>query len=279
MKKKGKILTKRCEQVIFRIQHFPVCIWLSVILFLGLVLKLVYFWLDPTVSRDGCLYIRLAQSWYDTGVFPDMASENSQNWTPPFLLFLIKSLMYFGLSAETAGFALNIVLGTFTPLLSYGVALEITQRKDIAVCSALLTAVHPAMNTLSVAIQRDMVYLFLIGLCLWFISAGIRRKQWMYWVGAGTVCGCAMLTRFETLEFLLIVPLVLSVLCLETTVSRKKAFCFTGLFFMFFFGSVIILSFAMKTQNHLLPNYEKYYRIKYQMAKKLFYNEDHFFEQ
>ena len=208
----------------------------------------------------------MAQVWYDTGSFKGVIDANPLFWSPPLLFYLMKTLMHFGLSAEIAGVCLSIAFGTFTPLLTYGIAYEITQRKDISICSALLTAVNPAMNSLAIEVQRDMGYLFFIGIALWLLSAGIRRHKKRFWVYAGIVCGCSMLFRYETLEFLVIVPLILLVLYVTKKSLRRNALCCGGLFLTSFFGVIISMSFIMQTQDYLFPSYRQYFQQKADMS-------------
>lgn len=253
------ILIMHCFRVmILWLKTRRMCFWLTAILLLSFLLKYLYWHLDPIVSRDGCLYIRLAQAWYDSGDFKEVLNA-SEIRIPPLLLFLMKSLMRFGLSAEAAGVWLNLVLGTFTPLLTYGIAYEVTQRKDVSICSALLIAVNPTMNKLAVAVQRDMLYLFFIGLGLWFLAAGIRRRQWHYWLGVGIADGFAMLTRYETLEMLVIVPVILIIMSAGKYLVWKKCLHYTGLFCIGFAGTIFCLAFLMGVQNDLFSNYSDFY--------------------
>ena len=231
--------------------------WLIIIMIFSFLLKCLYRHLDPVISRDACLYIRLSQTWYDTGSFQEVLNA-SETRLPPLLFFLMKCLMHLGLSAETSGVWLNLVLGTFTPLLTYGIAYEVTQRKDVSIASAILIAVSPSMNLLAVAVQRDMLYLFFIGLGLWFLAAGIRHSQWYYWVGVGIADGFAMLTRYDTLEMLVIVPMTLILMCVGDYLSWKKGLRYTGLFGIGFAGTVFALSFLMQVQNDLIMNYADY---------------------
>ena len=262
MKKKEKILIRRCEQISSRIRKIPVWIWLTAILLISFLLKLLCWHMDPIVSRDGSLYIYLSQIWYETGSFQGVIDAWNGFWLLPFPLYLIKSIMYTGLSAELAGVWLNLILGTFTPLLVYEIAYETVQRKDTAVCSALLAAVNPSMNALSVEVQRDMIYLFFAGLTLWMLAAGVRRKKWYFWVSAGLACTCAALTRFETVELLVIVPLSLLLLYTGKFCSGKKSICYAGLFFLSFSVFLFMLSSLMQTNDYLFRNYMKYYQIK-----------------
>lgn len=256
--------------MIDRIKKIPVSFWLIAILLLSLTLKLLCRYFEPTVSRDGCLYLRLIQAWYDTGNFQGLLKDFPGMWLPPLPLYLMKCLMELGLSAEAAGVALNIALGTLTPLWTCGIAWEITQKRNVALCAALLAAVNPSLNELAIQVQRDMIYLSLIGAALWLIAAGIRRERWWLWLCAGILCGCAMLTRFETLEMIVIVPAALLFLCCAGYLPWKRGSLYGTLFFLCFAGSVWLLSALMQTQDYLFKNYEQYYQGKLDGVKKKF---------
>ena len=266
-------MIRRKEQFLDRIRQTPVWVWLTGIVSFSFLLKLLCWHMDPTVSRDGCLYIHQAQIWYDTGNFHDLLNLWPGRWVPPLPIYLMKCLMSLGLSGEVAGICLNLISGTFTPILVYGIAYEVTQKKNIAIYSALLIAVNPSVNALSIKVQRDMIYLFFIGSMLWLLTAGIRRERWGYWLCSGLFCGCGMLTRFETLEFLLILPLSLLILFKENFISWKKALCYAGVFFLSFSCLVTALSFLMHTQDYLFLNYGNYYQTKAKSVEQQFYSE------
>lgn len=252
-------MTRKCEKSFIGIHHDSTRMWLTAILLLSFLLKLLCWGLEPTVSKDGCFYIRIAQLWYEIGDFPTLYKTTGYIWFPPLPSYLMKTLMRLGFSAEEVGVALNLALGTFTPLIFYAIALEVTQRKDIAISSALLAAVNPTLCQLASQVQRDMVYLFFIGLTLWLLAAGVRRQERKFWCGAGLACGCAILARFESLEFLVIVPAVLLIQYITKYLSLKKSLILCGIFYFSFFGSMVALSFLMNSQNELWQNYKKYF--------------------
>lgn len=272
-KKRGEILTRKCKKRDNRFLHVPVWIWLTGILLFSFLLKLLSWRLKPTVSRDGCFYIRIAQLWYDIGDFHVLYKNLGYFWFPPLPSYLMKTLMHLGLSTEIAGIILNITLGALTPLIVYGIAFEITHQKNIAVCSAFLTAVNPALCKLASNVQRDMVYLFFAGLTLWLLTTGIRRQKNKYWCGAGLTCGCAILARFEALEFLIIVPVILFLLYATKHLNLKKSLFYSIVFFLCFFGSIVALSFLMHSQNELWQNYWRYFSGKIETIEKQNYTE------
>lgn len=256
-------MIRRCEQLLGCLRKIPVKYCLGGILVISFLLKLLRWYWEPTVSRDGCFYLRLIQTWYDSGGIQEVLKAFSDMWVPPLPLYLIKRLMSLGLSAEAAGVGLNIILGTFTPLWIYGIAWEVTQKRKVAFCAALLAAVNPSLNMLSIQVQRDMIYLSLIGVALWLIIAGIRREKWWLWFCAGILCGCAMHTRFETLEFIAIIPAALFFLCCAKHLKWRRGLCYGFLFFFCFAGSIYLLSSLMHTNEYIYKNYDRYYRFKF----------------
>ena len=253
---------EKCENFLLWIQNRSVSFWMTGILIFSFLLKFWSWSMEPTVSRDGCLYIRFVQIWYDTGSFQCVLQDWPHFWLPPLPFFLMKCLMHAGLSAEHAGVLLNMGLGTFTPMIAYGIAIEVTRKKGIALGSALLVAVSPAMNALSIEIQRDMVYLFFAGLTIWFFVSGIRRQTIKYWFFAGLACGCSLLSRFETLEFLVIVPVFFVLMCITKHLSWKKGLTWFGCYIISMVCIIFTLSFVMQTMDYIFPNYEFYYQRK-----------------
>ena len=156
--------------------HDPTIFLLGLILLFSLGLKLLLLLSEPGISRDGVTYVRLVRTWFESGTLPHDPQWMERSWLPLYP-FVMKLLMSAGLSAETAGRAVNIVLGTFLPLIGFGMALEVTKKRKIALSAALLLAVLPSLNHLSVEIQRDMMYLFLSGCSCWAMLAGMRRDK------------------------------------------------------------------------------------------------------
>ena len=150
---------------------------LTCIPLLSLFLSLFCWNLEPTVSRDGLLYLELVQVWHDHGSFQAVLEYWPQFWIPPFPLYLMKLLTDCGIPAEAAGVGLNIAMGCCLPLIVYGIAMEITGKRKIALCSALLTALNPSMIELAIEVQRDMIYLFFCGLLIYFLFIRKIRRE------------------------------------------------------------------------------------------------------
>lgn len=243
-------------------------VFLGLIIILGLFLRVISWYFEPTLSRDGILYLDLIKVWYNQNCFQAVLEYWPQYWIPPFPLYLMKLLMDCGCPAEFAGVGLNMIMGCGIPLIVYGIAMEMIHKREIALCSALLITLNPSMIELSIEIQRDMIYLFFCGLLIYFLLLGIRRKKRYFWSAAGVFFAISYLTRYETLEF---IPLALGcfVLLLIMDFSEWKKYiqnavilCVTSAVTLF------ILIYAMGLQDHLYRTYLKYYQTRWFFFQK-----------
>ena len=172
----------------------------------------------------------MAKIWRETGSYAALQSLGDADRIPPLLPFLIKSMMSAGIPAETAGFAINIILGSLTTLVGFGLALETTENKTIALLTAILIAVHPRINDLSTEVQRDVPYLFFSGCALWLILVGLKRKKSVLWCAAGIALAFSLLLRYEAAELLLLIPAAAFVSALFRRLSWKQALSYAAAF-------------------------------------------------
>lgn len=218
----------------------------------SLLLKFFFWQLEPVISTDGALYVLLVRQWYETGSYEAMVqSIPGTGYLPPLPLFLIKFLMYFGMSAENAGLGWAFVLGAALSVVAYGIAYEVTRNKKIAVASALLFALHPTVNEIGVEIQRDIFYLFCAGCAIWLACIAIRQKRWYLWAISGIPCGVSVLCRFETFELLPLVIFILFLLAVMKRISWRNAIASGTVFFFIFIVTVLLCSSSMSTNSFL----------------------------
>ena len=136
----------------------------SVLLAFGM--RLLQFHLEPLISRDGTIYIRLAEQWAVSGDYPRHAYL-------PLLPWMMKMLFYTGLSLHAAGIAVNLVFGSLLPLVAWGILRQLTSCREIALGAAFLMAFHPSAIGLSADVTRDTLYLFTGGSAVLFALYGI----------------------------------------------------------------------------------------------------------
>ena len=223
-------------------RHIPLCLLGLTLVSAGL--KLAAYKLDPSIGRDAALYLHMAKIWQETGRYAELIRlYRDGTWIPPLLIFLIKSLMQTGLSAETAGLAVNITLGALIPLVGYGIVRESIGSRKCALITALLLAVHPGVNDLSVEIQRDVPYLFFTGCIVWSVFAGLRRKKCRFWCGAGIFLSLAFLTRYEAAELLPAVLVLLPVFAAAHLLTWKQTALYGTSFLLCVIAAFLTLSF------------------------------------
>lgn len=192
------------------ISRYNIKSFLYLSVFLGIigiafVLRLFSWWMDSAVSRDGILYVNMAETWHGGGNYEIMLEQvPDSEWVPFLMIWLMKLLMTTGISAEAAGMGMSLVLGSLLPLIVYGIATVVCEKKEIALGAALLTAVHPPLIELSIEIQRDTPYLFFAGIVIWSLLGAIKYRKWYLW-GLGGIAGAlAVMIRYETFELLLL---------------------------------------------------------------------------
>ncbi len=247
-----------------QIKKYSSALLLFLIFIFSLLLKIFFFSLEPLVSTDGCLYVAIIQKWHELGSYEAaIQCFPGTGWLPPLPLFLIKSLMFFGVSATTAGFVWAFVLGAALAVVAFGIAYEITQNKKIAVAAALLFALHPSVNEIGTEIQRDIFYLFFAGCSIWLVCAAIRRKKWFLWAAAAIPGTASALSRFETLELFPLVIFILFLLAVMKRISWRKAAANCTAFFATLIITVLLLSSTMGTNDFLTESCGRYFAGKW----------------
>lgn len=238
-----------------------ILIWwiLAGLCLLSLLIKVYSSCMISSVSRDSALYLLMLQVWHETGDFNEVIEFCKDFWIPPLPLYLMYLLMKLSVPALQAGSCVNIVLGSLIPIVGYGIAWEVTRKRNLSIAAALLMAVHPSIIEVAIEAQRDCGYLLFCGAAIWAILAGCRRKVWQAWALAGACLACSLLSRFETGEFILIAVLSLVGLGAMKRLSWKQflgfLLVFTVVFNLFFW----LLVYAMGAETFILNSYTNYY--------------------
>ena len=242
--------------------------WLVLLACLSLFLKILAFCVDPVVGSDGSFYCLMAQTWYKTGSYQAMLQEFSgTGWIPPGFLWCLKSLLELGLPVAASGVGLNIFFGISLVPVGYGLAWEITRNKKIALITAAFLAVHPQINDLSVEITRDMSYFCLQGVVLWSALAGIRRKSLWYFCLSGFLSGINFLVRYESVECIPLIGIVLLILVIKRQFPWKKALLFGIVWFGLFVFSFSLWAFGMGKRD-IFSAYNRYFTGKITVVSK-----------
>lgn len=193
----------------------------------GLALR-VFCWRNSgAISRDAATYLDIAERLAECDNVGDFFFREDVLSSPPLFVWLISCGVRLGLSSELVGLWLNLLSGAMFPLVVWAMFRFANCKSEIAFSGAVLTALHPSLVGLSIEIQRDMPYLFCIGLALLFLQMGCNDfRKFHLWMSAGVCCGVSAMIRVESLELLFIVPFVLSVAtCFRHDELRRSFYC------------------------------------------------------
>ena len=234
------------------------------------VLALITLYVEPTISRDGTLYLQLAGVWQKNGDFQAVWEAFPDFWIPPFYLWLIQGLIGIGLPPEIAGRSLSLICGMTTPFLTYLIAQEVQKDQRVSLAAAFLMAVNPTVINYSVEIQRDMLYFALCGWTVYFCLRGILRNEICSWIPAGILFGSSLLTRYETLELIPLLLLAFSLFVFHKKISWKRFLSQSASMAVSCCITVFVLIYVMGVQNYILHYYQKYFCDKYVWMQSLY---------
>lgn len=199
--------------------------WNSIALFsavfcVALAARLLSLILDPMPQRDAVLYLFLAERWQETGDYAQAIAGGTI--VPPLPLFTIVKLMDWGLPSEIAGRGIALFLGSMIPVLGYYISYKIFKDALIAGISAFFFIFHPVLISYSIQPLRENYYLFF--LCLTIIAAinGIKNKRVQDWGLCGIFLAFSVYSRYESLELLIFIPLILFYLHFKKKITFKK---------------------------------------------------------
>ena len=207
---------------------FRICV---LIFLAALLFRLVELALNPLLSRDAALYLTQAELWYETGDYTKTLLPGNE--VPPLQLWTIKTIMALGCGAEVAGRTMSLFLGSLLPAVAFLLAWKIGGRIRIALVAALLTIVHSELASYSYQPLRENYYLFFEGLLLVFLVDAARKDAVWKWCICGILFSLAFFSRYEILEFLLLIPLLLAFLVFRRRMKLKRAFANISAFYLF----------------------------------------------
>ena len=209
----------------------------------SLALRLLKLALDPGLMRDSSLYLAWADNWFQTGNhLHDILGDPTL--TPPLAPWTIKTVMAYGFNADISGRAISLFLGSLMPVAGFLFALKLCGKIRIALLTTFLLVVHPDLVTYSVQPLRENVYLFFIGALLTMIVDAVHDNSAVKWGICGIPLSLAFFSRYETMEFFLIIPLIILTLFFLKRIKLKQVFLYSiSLGLTFILTSVVFLYF------------------------------------
>lgn len=206
----------------------------------ALLARLGKLLIDPSLVRDAALYLNWVNSWVETGDFYFLVLGKAP-LVPPVSLWSIKTMVELtGVDAETAGRALSLFLGSLVPVIGFYFALRFTRSIRIALVSALLLVIHPRLVEFSVQPIRENWYIFFNAALLFVLCEAVRRSSVVKWGACGVFLALSAFSRFEGLEFVPVVALVLLLLWFFRKITLKEM-VLSGLVFCLALGATALL--------------------------------------
>ena len=159
------------------------------------------------ICKDGVLYVYMIRNLNDGDRSNDFI-ENRR--IPPLYLQMSAYMKSAGIDAETAARAISLIAGSLLLIPFFLTAHSLFDRKT-AVIASLLIAVHPDLVRISAVIMRDSLFLSLVVFAVYFVVAGISKKNKLFWIFAGIAASLASATRSEGVEILIAVLIWMAV--------------------------------------------------------------------
>ncbi|TQE99636.1 MAG: hypothetical protein FKY71_07625 [Spiribacter salinus] len=203
----------------------PLRAWLLGMLLLGLVLRLVWVSVFPSVpASDGATYLQLAQSLASGE--PYETAGTRAYWPPGYPLLLTPVVAIAG-TASWGYIGLNLVLFAFSVAGAYVLGARALGSETVGRLAALLVAVWPNLVMMSSVPAKELV---IVALIPWWLVAVMavdhhgpseRSIAWRSMLGAGTLGGAAALVQ----PSLLLLP---AVLILYDLLARRGFWCLSA---------------------------------------------------
>lgn len=176
---------------------------------------LAFSWM-PTWERDAVTYVTASAHWAATGkyILP---------FFPPLPCYMIKLLIQMGLSPAMAAKCFCFLTGLPIPLLGYLITMKAIGNRQTARYTAFMLIFHPMLIYFSVQPIRDSAYILFIALLLTAAVDAVKKQTLAPWLLCALWTAAAWACRYETLEFFLVLPLVLLLRVWQKGYPWKKA--------------------------------------------------------
>ena len=180
----------------------------AVVVFLvSLAIRLAKLIVDPLIMRDAAQYLDLAEIWFESGRYSDTFLFG--NVVPPLHLFSIREMMQLGFSSDVCGRSLALFFGSAIPVLGFLAAYRIRHKIGMAFLMAWILAANPSLVSYSIQPMRENYYMFSMGVILILAIDAWKRQSQMKWMLCGVMCAVALFCRYEALEMIVILPVVM----------------------------------------------------------------------
>ena len=211
-------------------------------LLLALVLRLLSFYIEPVISRDGTFYVLTAEKLIAEDWNQEAFTVLNGNFPTFFYISYLASNL-FDLSPYHLAIGTNILLGSLLPLIFFLIVRKLFKNDEVALAAALMCAVHPTLVEYSIEVQRESIYLFCSAVFVLFMVYFWNDRKWYWCVGAGGTVALAFFFRFEGIELCIGAIVIFAIVFGQCKAKRRICFVYPMLFAgtFLFCSSILIL--------------------------------------
>lgn len=169
---------------------------------IALVLRTGASFLKDRISKDGVLYVYMAEDVLYADKEHPPFSRNRR--IPPLYTYLMVLISYLsGCSAEVSGYVISILAGTLLVIPIFLTASTLFSIRAGAV-AAFLIAVNPYLIRISSTIMRDSLFSLLLFCTIFLILKALNtpRKPFGFWFAGGVFLSLSIACRNEAIELL-----------------------------------------------------------------------------
>lgn len=219
-----------------------ICILIYLAAMLVRMIKIV---LDPTLTRDGAVYLIWVENWIATGNFYyDFFGRVDPSM--PLSPWTIKELIQLGgFDAEIAGRSLSLFFGSMFPVIGFLFTWRLCRSIRIALIAAFLLVFLPELVELSGQPMRDSCYISLCGVLMIVLVEAFRESTVFKWALCGIFLALSVYCRYEAMEFAVIVPLFLAFLWAFKKIKFREMFLDAAVFFLVSALTLVLLALSV----------------------------------
>jgi len=221
---------------------------------------------EDGISDDAVKYRKMIANWI---TYQDIYLSSQDSWMattiPPFFLWIVKSITeLLHIDIFTAARIVNVTCGIFSPLAFYYLVKCFTPNRSFAFFCAVVLACHPSVVYISTILTRDSLYFLLAILTLLCCAVGILHKKWWACAIAGFTFAAAVFTRYEALELLPCLGILLVFCVFGKKISWRRGLTSLAIFMISSSLAAVSLGYAMGFHSvylkHVLVRYEERFR-------------------
>ncbi|MEK6904641.1 MAG: glycosyltransferase family 39 protein [Nanoarchaeota archaeon] len=173
---------------------------------LALVIRILMIGLHETIEIDGVYYSRLGYNLINGGGYIDVEGNVNTVFTPLYPILIGIFDLVFG-NLEFTARIISVIFGALLIFPVYMLARRLYNEK-VALVSALITAVYPALAYISTITYSDSLYLFLLYNLFYFGYRALEEKKRSLYAISGLLGGLLYLARPEGAFYTFLIALL-----------------------------------------------------------------------